>query len=36
MKGEKKFFLKCINIEGFLEALELTLLMLIDCDKTEE
>ena len=27
---------ECINIEGFLEALELTLQMLIDCDKTEE
>ena len=27
---------ECINIEGFLEALELTLQMLIECDKTEE
>lgn len=27
---------ECINIEGLLEALELTLQMLIECDKTEE
>lgn len=27
---------ECINIEGFLEALGLTLQMLIECDKTEE
>ncbi len=27
---------ECTNIEGFLEALELTLQMLIECDKTEE
>lgn len=27
---------ECINIEGFFEALELTLQMLIECDKTEE
>lgn len=25
---------ECVNIEGFLKALELTLLMLIECDKT--
>lgn len=27
---------ECINIEGFLEALELTLQMIIKCDKAEE
>ena len=27
---------ECISMEGFLEALELTLQMLIECDKTEE
>lgn len=27
---------ECISIEGFLDALELTLQMLIECDKTEE
>ena len=27
---------ECTNIEGFLEALELTLQMLIECDKTKE